>query len=184
MVAVQLIFAVLVAALAAGGCRRDRGGWYRDATVDPSSAQLKMINQFEHRPLQHESAFHDEPTNTGRIVEHLGPEGPDGRRPRFDFFFADREYRVLYRQKNHELLRGSFGSVYAETRYWYDQRYRGQPTGFTIEGHSKGKGSQSPSLVEPYPPLAAQQIVAMSLVRVVRAHPEFAIFSATYSPDG
>jgi hypothetical protein len=160
------------------------GGWYRDVAIDPTSSRLTLLERLPQPPKRDESAFHDELVEIGRTVRHLGPEGSDGTRSSFGFFLLDRAYRVKYRKKRHELLRGEFGSVSSETSYWYDQRYRGQATSFEVGAHSLGIGTQGPIVSEVSSSPGVDRVVAMSFVRVVRASPEYAVFSATYSPDG
>jgi hypothetical protein len=177
--------ALIAASIIAVGCTRwNCGGWYRDASIDATTATLAMHGPIETSGRPVEAAFLDDAIAAGHIIEHYGPTASEGGRPRLDFFFTDAAYRLIYRQKNQELLRGDFGVVFAKSMYYYDTRYKGQATGFEVCGYSKLSGTERPVTVPSIPSEASARLVAVSLVRIVRTHPELAILSATYSADG
>lgn len=161
----------------------DCGGWYRGMAIDARTARVRMTDRLATTLLPSDSGFRDDVVQAGHVIDQLGPETADRWRPRMNFFFADSTYRLLYRQKDQELLRGPFGSVYGKSVYFYDVRYKGQPTGFEVETYSKIKGVETPTIVDKLP-ASLGELCAISLVRVVRAHPEYATFAATYSVTG
>jgi hypothetical protein len=176
--------ACLFLAVAAYACRLDCGGWYGSMSIDPATSTLAMHDPLERSGKRALVGFRDDVTQSGHSIEHYGAETPSGKHPRLNYFSTDSQYRLIYREKYQELLHGDFGSVYAQSTYYYDARYRGQATGFEVNGYSKLVGSESPSVTSSIPAESSGQVVAISLVRVLRAHPGFAVLSATYSPNG
>jgi hypothetical protein len=129
------------------------------------------------------SGFQDDVIQAGHAIEQLGPLNSEHRRPRLNYFSTDSAYRLIYRHKDQELLQGPFGSIYAKSDYFYDALYKGQATGFEVEAYSKRIGVELPVLVD-VPPGDLGELCAVSLVRIVRADPEYKALSATYSSAG
>ncbi len=164
-------------------CRVGPGGWYRSVSIDSTTATLVMHDRIQSSGNQLREGFRDDLALSGHQIAEYGAE-TGGRYPLRNSFLTDRQYRLIERGKNEELLRGEFGSVYAKSTYFYDSRYRGQATGFEVNSYSKLVSSDLPTLTATVPAESAAQLVAVSLVRIVRAHPGVAVFAATYSPDG
>lgn len=130
--------------------------------------------------------FRDDLASAGHTINHLGPAGLGGARSHFNFFFTDRGYRILYREKDQELLSGAFGTVYSRTNYYYDNYYHCQPTHFEVVAGpgSARAGVEFPVVGQIAAVPSEAKLEAISLVRIVHTPPTVTTFSVTYSPDG
>jgi hypothetical protein len=174
----------LLLSLTSFACRIGPGGWYRSVVIDSDTETVVMKDRIDSSGNGLREGVRDDLAESGHMIHEYGPATPDGKYPLRNFFSTDRKYRLIEREKNQELLRGEFGSVYAKTTYYYDSMYRGQATGFEVNSYSKLVSSDSPSIGASVPVDAASRVAAVSLVRIVKARPGFAILAATYSPDG
>jgi len=131
-----------------------------------------------------QDTFRDDLISAGHTINHVGPADADGTRSHFNFFFTDRSYRILYREKDQELLSGTFGTVYAQAIYYYDQRYHCQPTHFEVKAGAGRAGVEFPAVDQVAAVPLGTTLNAISLIRIVHTPPTITIFSVTYSPDG
>jgi hypothetical protein len=122
---------------------------------------------------------------TFRSQVDLGIDHYDGTKNmpykvRYNAFSADFEKHLRGRSKLQELLSGPYGTVYAETKYVYGKT---KGSFFEVMLYAN-KAEHEPAqivdeLPKPTPPLSA-----ISLVRIFRAHPEYAVVTAVYDPQG
>ena len=122
----------------------DCGGWYRDISIDSKTARVTMIDKLQASRPPDGSGFQDTFRQAGHAIEQLGTLNGGHRRPMLNYLSIDSDYRLIYREKDQELLQGPFGSIYAKSVYFYDARYRGQATGFEVEAYSKNRGVELP----------------------------------------
>ena len=168
------------------GCAAPARGqnWYSGMLVAPGSVTLQPSGQMTPVEAVGQDTFRDDLISGGHTINHVGPAEADGERSHFNFFFTDRSYRILYREKDQELLSGTFGTVYAQAIYYYDQRYHCQPTHFEVKAGAGRAGVEFPSIAQAAVVPVGTTLNAVSLIRVVHTPPTITIFSVTYSPDG
>jgi hypothetical protein len=112
-------------------------------------------------------------------IAHLGP---DRSNISYNAFGVDPEGKLITRSKHQVLMQGPYGTVFAESTYYYGEQYNQQPTDFHVDLYFN-EGSHVP----------AQQVAAIneagalsaiSIVRIFRAPPEFLVVCGTYDSGG
>jgi hypothetical protein len=112
-------------------------------------------------------------------VAHLGPEGSSIS---YNAFEIDRDGKLITRSKTQVLSQGPYGTIFAQSTYYYGPQYNHQPTDFHVELYFN-EGSH-----EPAKRVAAitglNTLSAISLVRVFKAAPGYLVACATYDAAG
>ena len=121
------------------------------------------------------------PINKGYSVDHFGPGG----KILYNSFVVGSDDTVHAKTKHQVLLSGAFGTVYAESTYFYPPFYKDQPTEFFTVLYFKGNGGAEPfQLVPALPSAETPCLSGISVIRIFHAPPEFLVISANYAPDG
>jgi hypothetical protein len=116
--------------------------------------------------------------NTISVV-HLGPNGSTIAYNAFD---VDRVGKLITRGKTQVLSQGPYGTVFAQSTYYYAGQYNHQPTDFHAELYFN-EGSYEPAQqVEMINDVGA--LSAISVVRVFKAAPGYLVACATYDAAG
>jgi hypothetical protein len=152
---------------------------FQTMTIDPNTLKAKLDGPL---PLISPSPDHDfyQRSCGNRIsIAHLGPDGSNVSYSSFDL---DPDGTLMTRNKRQVLMQGPFGTVFADSTYYYGKQYHSAPTDFHVELYFN-EGSH-----EPAEPIGITKHVgvlsAISMIRVFRAPPEFLVVCATYDAAG
>lgn len=147
-------------------------------TIDPDTLTVKLdgLLPFLSSP---DHDFYERSLGNLISIAHLGP---DGSNISYNFFVLDPDGTLITRNKRQVLMQGPYGTVFAESTYYYGKQYNHQPTDFHAELYFN-EGSHEPAqqagiINEP------GALSAISVVRVFRAPPEFLVACATYDSTG
>lgn len=103
---------------------------------------------------------------------------------RLSHFFVDGRDRLILRKKSQELLRGVYGTIYAQTTYFYRERSEGNWNDFFTVSHLNEAPHEPPVPIASLPRKALSHFDGVSVVRVIKAVPGHLVVSANYDPDG
>jgi len=160
-------------------CARNTAN-YRTMHIDPKTLKVQLEGNLPSLSNPTTDYFFRFGISGGRYtVDHFGP----GQKIRYDAFFVNADDSIVTRTKYQVLLSGPFGTVYAETTYYYASEYTGQSTQFFTVPYSNKVGHE-PFQIASSLPSTPRTLSAISIVRVFSAAPEFLIVSANYAPDG
>ena len=175
---------MLALALVAG-CKQ-RSEYYRKMEIDSKALTVRLLEPFPGLYFGASGAFYFKFTSAyGRYtIDHFEKADKSAKSVRYNAFFVDPQDRLITRSKYHELLHGSFGTVFARTTYFYADEYGEKWTDFETAPYMNDVGSEPPQVMVEPPGGLPRTLSAVSVVRVVRAAPEFLIACANYAPDG
>jgi hypothetical protein len=123
--------------------------------------------------------FYQRSTGNTTTIAHFGP---DGSNISYNIFDVNPDGTLSSRSKSQVLMHGPYGTVFAQSKYYYGKQYNHQPIDFGVTLYFNEGGH------EPAQPAGMLDEVgalsAISLVRVFKAPPEFLVVCATYDADG
>src|SRR5258708_20234251 len=148
--------------------------------IDPNTLKLRLENELPLTETPTSEYYFRFRIGDGRsTVDHFGAGG----KVRYNAFFIGSDDVIYTKTKYQVLLSGSFGTVYAESTYFYPPFYKDQPTQFFSSLYLNGPGSEPFQLVSALPKSETLHLSGISVIRVFHAPPEFLIVSAIYAPD-
>lgn len=103
---------------------------------------------------------------------------------RLSRFFVDGRDRLIMRKKSQELLRGVYGTIYAQTTYFYRDRPEGHWNDFFTVLDSNEAPHEPPVPMASLPKKARSEFDGVSVARVIKAVPGHLVVSANYDPAG
>jgi hypothetical protein len=149
--------------------------------IDPATLKVELKNELPLLDAPKSDYYVRFRHSDGRYsVDHFAT----GQKIRYDFFFVNADNSLITRTKYQVLLSGSFGTVYAQTTYFYAAAYAGQGTEFFTAPYSNDVGHEPFQLINALPSSEKLTLSAISVIRIFRAAPDFLIVSANYAPDG
>src|ERR1035438_2208358 len=153
---------------------------FRTIEINPTSLTVKLDGLLPFLSSQEHDFYQRVWINSGiSSIDHLGPTGSNIR---YNGFLLDSDGRLITRSKSQVLMHGPYGTVFAQSTYYYGQQYNHQPTDFHVELYFN-EGSYEPAQqVEMVND--SGELSAISVVRVIRAPPEFLVACATYDATG
>jgi len=145
---------------------------FQTMTIDPDTLRAKLGGELPLWPSPNHDFYQRSYGNTvlgaTALIAHLGP---DGSNISYNVFDSDPDGTLITRTKTQVLMRGPYGTVFAESTYYYGKQYNHQPTDFHAELYFN-EGSHEPvqkvGIIDEVGALSA-----ISMVRVFRAPPEF-----------
>jgi hypothetical protein len=102
---------------------------FRTIKIDPKTLVLKLEEPLPLVPSPNHNFYNLFRGNTISVV-HLGPEGSHISYNAFDI---DNDGSLLRRSKFQVLSEGPYGTVFAESTYFYGEQYKHQPTDFHVD---------------------------------------------------
>lgn len=154
---------------------------YGTMEIDPNTLKVRLGDELPFSGSQRSDYYFRFQLPNGRYtVDHFAPGG----KVRYDAFFVLADNSISTRSKYQILLSGPYGTVYAESTYFYDPSYHKQPTTFESALYFNNLNSEPSQLVSALPAAENLRLSAISVIRVFQAPPEFLVISADYAPDG
>jgi hypothetical protein len=155
--------------------------FFRTIEMDPTSLAVTFTDPLTLDQAQDVPLYWPFHYQTGYSIDYYG--GLRQPRIRYDALDLDEDSRLRSRTKHQELLYGDFGTIYAQSTYYYVEGYRGpNPQRFTV-AYANVLEHETPEIL-PALPDEGFELDAVSVVRVFRAPPEFLIVSANYDAHG
>jgi hypothetical protein len=152
---------------------------FQTVTIDPNTLKVKLDSLL---PLISPSPDHDFYQRSSGSTISIAHLGPDGSNISYNVFDVDPDGTLITRNKRQVLMRGPYGTVFADSTYYYGKQYNHAPTDFHVELYFR-EGSH-----EPAERIGVTneigELSAISMVRVFRAPPEFLVVCATYDATG
>jgi len=172
-------------ALSFSGCQQ-RTQYFREMEIDPKTLTVKVNDSFLGLYFGASGVYYFKFLSTdGRYtIDHYEWPDKQSKAVRYNAFFVDAQNRLITRTKYHELLRGPFGTVSAQTTYFYAEQYGEKWTDFETALYMNDIGSEPGRELADAPPHLPQTVSAVSVIRVFKAAPEYVVVSANYAPDG
>lgn len=183
---IRIVLAALLPGIIATAACRQSSRYYRQMEIETTTLTVKLSDPF---PGLYFGAsgdyFFQFVSSDGRsTLDHDETSGEEPETIRYSAFFLDAQNHIQTRTKYQELLRGPFGTVYAKTTYFYADEYREKWTDFETAPYMNDlRHEPARTIVETHVE-ATRQLSAVSVIRIVRAPPEYLIASANYAPDG
>jgi hypothetical protein len=154
---------------------------YANMEIDPKTLKVQLRNELPFPGSPTSDYYFRFQLSGGRYtVDHFAPGG----KVRYNAFWVNADDTISDKTKYQVLLSGPFGTVYAESDYFYDSYYKGQPTTFSSVPYFNDVRSEPFQLASALPATENLRLNAISVIRIFHAPPEFLIVSANYSPDG
>jgi hypothetical protein len=154
---------------------------FRTMRVDPKTLKVHLEDKLPKEPAPGSDyySYHVNVTKPGRYtVDHR--RAGSGDKYTYNNFFVEPGDSLYSRDKVQILLSGPFGTIYAQSTYFYAPP---SPTLFYVVLYMNGSGE--PFRLLPSPPVGEDlTLSAISVVRIFRAPPGFLVVSANYAPDG
>ncbi len=180
----RLRLAILIASLLAVNlsCGRPISQYFAKLEI---SADLHLVPS---HPLSTEPGagsfyfvFH---TGTGLTeVSHL-QQDPGAKSPTHLLFLETNRDQVLDRTvKSFQLLRGRFGTVYADKTCFFNRPTESSWSYVSVHSYFNAPTTEVPAEL-PRPPEKLPPLTSLSLVRIFRAFPEYLVVAGNYEPNG
>ena len=115
-------------------------------------------------------------------VEHYDGKHAYPNRVRYSLFGVSEWGILQYRTKAQELLRGPFGTIYANTKFFYSRE--GAAIEFSVRPYASEMEHEPAQVVEQLPAESSLWLDAISVVRVFVSPPGFIVVTGQYSKDG
>jgi hypothetical protein len=172
---------ILLAGISCQLCCARHMSNYGNMEIDPNTLKVQLRDELPFPGSPTSDYYFRFQLSSGRYtVDHFAPGG----KIRYNAFFVNADDTISSKTKYQVLLSGPFGTVYAESDYFYDSYYKGQPTAFSTVPYSNDLRSEPFQLASALPATENLRLSAITVVRIFHAPPEFLVVSANYSPDG
>ena len=155
--------------------------FFRTIRIDPTSLAVAFADPLTPEQAQDVPLYWPFHYQAGYSIDyHAGLRQP---RIRYDALDLDEDRRLRSRTKHQELLHGDFGTIYAQSTYYYAECHSGpHPQRFTV-AYANALEHETPEILPALPDEGFERD-AVSVVRIFRAPPEFLIVSANYDTHG
>ena len=151
---------------------------FQTIKIDPATLEMKLEGPLPLVPTPVHDFYQRFRGNTISVVH----SGPDGSMIAYNAFDVDRDGKLITRGKTQVLSQGPYGTVFAQSTYYYATQYNHAPTDFHAELYFN-EGSHEPAQqVETMNEVGA--LSAISVVRIFKAAPGYLIACATYDASG
>jgi hypothetical protein len=172
---------ILLAGISCQLCCARHMSNYGNMEIDPNTLKVQLRDELPFPGSPTSDYYFRFQLSSGRYtVDHFATGG----KIRYNAFFVNADDTISSKTKYQVLLSGPFGTVYAESDYFYDSYYKGQPTAFSTVPYSNDLRSEPFQLASALPATENLRLSAITVVRIFHAPPEFLVVSANYSPDG
>ncbi len=151
---------------------------FRTIKIDPKTLVLKLEEPLPLVPSPNHDFYQLFRGNTISVV-HLGPRDS---RVSYNAFEIDNQGSLLRRTKFQVLSEGPYGTVFAESTYFYGEQYNHQPTDFHVDLYFTDGSHEPAQEVRNF--RAPGTLSAISMVRVFKAAPGYLVACATYDATG
>ncbi len=146
--------------------------------IAPDTLKVNLEGDLPLRPIPDQEFYWRMGVQRGFLIDHLGR----GQRVDYNTFFLDPDGTIHTKNKFQVLMQGPYGTVFAESTYYYAAEYHHQPIDFHVSLSDNGILHEPE--VQISPPEEKGELSAISVVRIFRAPPGFLVACATYGPDG
>lgn len=159
-------------------------GFYRTMDIDPQSLLVTFTDLLPDHCTTCGPFYWPFTGHTGDYsVDHFDGKRPYPHRVRYNAFAVSPENRLGSRTKRQELLHGAFGTVYAQTQFYYGDTPGYEGIKFSVSLYANEAEHEPPQIITALPETQLE-LSAITLVRVFRSPPEYIVLIAQYSPDG
>ena len=117
-------------------------------------------------------------------VDHFQKKSARETPVRLLYLETDRSQVLDRTVKTIEILRGRFGSVYADKTCFYTRPVEQKWSTVSVHSYFKSAINEIPSEFTSGPEVLLPPLTSLSLVRIFRASPEYLIVAANYEPTG
>jgi hypothetical protein len=182
-----LVRTPVLAALLFLGCRGGywgTSGYYRTAQLDTQSLRLRVSGALGLNEPDFRHFFRFTDARGHHLIADCEPRHGEEPQTCYNLFEVGGDNKLEYRTKYLRLLKGPYGTVYAEVQYFYDARYAKQKNSLDTRLYLNDLRQVPPAVSGQFPGLSEGVPSAISVVRVFKAAPEFLVASANYSSDG
>jgi len=155
---------VLVSVLLAGiscqiSCTRQMANFGK-MEVNPTTLKLQLRDELPWpNPAASDYYFRFQISDGRYLVDHFG----SGGKVRYNAFFVGADDVIYTKTKYQILLSGPFGTVYAESTYFYPPFYKDQPTQFFSVLYMNGLGCEPFQLISALPASKTLRLSAISV---------------------
>jgi hypothetical protein len=155
--------------------------FYRTMEIDPGSLAVRFSNELPFRAgFPKEAHF----LYWGLYVDHVVPLGPNQPISHPDAFSMSRDLILTHRRKFQEIFSGSFGSIIAESTYYYPGGDYGFPAiHFGVRADSYKIQGEVPRIIDD-PPSPTAQLNSITVARILSSEAEDLVAVGTYNPNG
>jgi hypothetical protein len=123
-------------------------------------------------------------TATGlTTVDHFQKKPGGDTRERLLYLETDRNQVLDRTVKSEEILKGRFGTVYAEKTCFFARPIASSSSYVSVYSYFNQLDHEVPSELS-HPPQHLPPLTSLSLVRIFHADPEYLVVSANYEPNG
>lgn len=171
-----LVFCVLAVTPVRGQHLLDN---FQTMTIDPNTLKAKLNGPLPLISPSRDHDFYQRSSGNTISIAHLGP---DGSNISYNSFDVDPDGTLMTRNKRQVLMQGPFGTVFADSTYYYGKQYNHAPTDFHVELYFNEGSHEPPERIETTNEVGT--LSAISMIRVFRAPPEFLVVCATYDAAG
>jgi len=116
-------------------------------------------------------------------VHHLRQDDPAKPSTVLLFLEANREQMLDRTVKSIQLMKGPFGTVYAERTCFFNRPTETSWSNVSVHSYFNASSTEVPSEL-PRPPGTLPPLTSLSLIRIYRAFPEYLVVAANYEPNG
>lgn len=166
-------------------------GGYRSATIDPATLKIELSDPIVQRYDEKDRAlpvlgsYYTYFTNEWGDIsyDHYHQDTNGQQRVRYSHLESGGDHIIHKASKRQELLRGVFGTVYAEKTCYFQMPTVNYHNHFWVTAYANDTEHEVP-IVRASKPWGSQTLTQISLIAVFRRPPGYAVVSAVYSPPG
>lgn len=152
---------------------------FQTITIDSDTLKVKLGGLLPPLSPSPDHDFYQRSSGNTISIAHLGP---DGSNISYNFLVVDADGALITRSKTQVLMQGPYGTVFADSTYYYGKQYNHGPTDFHVELYFN-EGAYEPAERIGFTNEVGA-LSGISMVRVFRAAPGFLVACATYDRTG
>jgi len=159
--------------------------YFRNMDIDPTNLIVRFSDQYSQpcgEPPQ-DSYFQRFDRLDLTMVDSVVPKHRDVAASRLGFFYLSPGLKLLSREKIQELFSWPDGQVFATIRYNYDATYGPSTISFEVRP-SRSEIQHEPATVASALPSSANELIAITVIRVFRSTSGETVAVGTYNSGG
>ncbi len=159
--------------------------FFRTMTIDSHTLQVTLSDPIPYDPGEPKGPYFW-PFNyqSGYYVSHYDGKRIYPHRVRYNVFTVNPVNQLQESEKYQELVKGSFGTVYAHTEAFYRQDATAGDIDFEVLHDTGETEHEPPMIVRDTPSNVPHKLDAISLIRVFCSAEKYIVVIGNYTPDG